>query len=168
MFENKIVNIHYMVFYVFNNIFKSASMSVSRNLIFCEQLKFNWGKLTNLTSKVHQNKRIVPIQKRFHAVSQRKRNVQRKSTDDVFPSRESFFRDTYSFIWIKLVYICIIHRCLCWNMLWWQCTRQEVVTWCSVSSFGFLRGVLTDLTIILHHTNHHEIFQMYLDLSIKS
>ena len=32
----------------------------------------------------------------------------------------------------------------------------------------FLRGVLTDLTIILHHNNHHEIFQMYLGLSIKS
>ena len=28
--------------------------------------------------------------------------------------------------------------------------------------------LLTDLTIIVHHNDHREIFQMYLDISIKS
>ena len=71
--------------------FKFMSMSISRNLVFCELLKCNGGTLTNLTSTVHQNWRIVSIQKRFYAVSQRKRNAQRKFIDDVLLRREFFF-----------------------------------------------------------------------------
>ena len=71
--------------------FNSASMSVSRILIFFELLKCNGGKLTNLTCTVHQNWRIVSIQKRFYAVSQRKQTAQRKFIDDVLLRREFFF-----------------------------------------------------------------------------
>ena len=73
-------------------------MSVSRDLIYFELLKCNGGKLTNITGTVHQNWRIVSIRKRFYTVSQRKRNAQGKFIDDVLLCRESFFRDTCSFI----------------------------------------------------------------------
>ena len=77
----------------------SARMSVSRILIFFELLKCNGGTLTNLTSTVHQNWRIVSIQKRFYAVSQRKRNAQRKFKDDVLLRREFFFQ-RYMFLYM--------------------------------------------------------------------
>ena len=65
-------------------------MSVSRDLIYFELLKCNGGKLTNITSTVHQNWRIVSIRERFYAVSQRKRNALRMFIDDVLLRRESF------------------------------------------------------------------------------
>ena len=70
--------------------FNSASMSVSRILKFFQLLKSNGSKLTNLTSTVHQNWRIVSIHKRFYAVSQRKRNAQRQFIDDVLLRRKFF------------------------------------------------------------------------------
>ena len=75
--------------------FNSASQ---QDLKFFQLLKSNGSKLTNLTSTVHQNWRIVSIHKRFYAVSQRKRNAQRQFVDDVLLRREFFFRDTCSFI----------------------------------------------------------------------
>ena len=79
--------------------FNSASMSVSRILKFFQLLKCNGSKLTNLTSTVHQNWRIVSIHKRFYAVSQRKRNAQRQFIDDVLLRREFFFQ-RYMFLHI--------------------------------------------------------------------
>ena len=76
-------------------------MSISRNLIFCELLKCNGGKLTNFPSKAHQNWRIVSIKKRFDAVSQRKRSPQRKSKDDVLLRREFFFQRNMFLYMIK-------------------------------------------------------------------
>ena len=70
-------------------------MSVSRDLIYFELLKCKGRKLTNITSTVHQNWRIVPIWKRFYAVSQRKRNAQKKFVDDVLLHRESFFSEIH-------------------------------------------------------------------------
>ena len=78
--------------------FNSASMSVSRILNFFQLLKCNGSKLTNLTSTVHQNWRIVSIHKRFYALSQRKRNAQRQFIDDVLLRREFFQR--YMFLYI--------------------------------------------------------------------
>ena len=75
--------------------FNSASMSVSRILKFFQLLKCNGSKLTNLTSTVHQNWRIVSIHKRFYAVSQRKRNAQRQFIDDVLLRREFFFSEIH-------------------------------------------------------------------------
>ena len=66
--------------------------------MYFELLKCNGRKLTNITSTVHPNWRIVSMRKRFYAVSQRKRNAQGMFIDDVLPRRESFFRDTCSFI----------------------------------------------------------------------
>ena len=145
--------------------FKSVNMSALRMKSFYVLWKCYCGRLTNFTSKINLVWRIVSIQKRLKAVSQSKQNGQRKSIEDFLLS---FFRDTWTFIWLKLECICIIHRWLCCTMLKWLYTRQPVVTWCSVSSFEFIRGVLTDLTIIVHHNDHHGIFQMYLGISIKS
>ena len=70
-------------------------------MIFCELLKCNGGKLSNFPSKAHQNWRIVFIQKRFYAVSQRKRIAQRKYKDDVLLRREFFFQRNMFLYMIK-------------------------------------------------------------------
>ena len=91
--------------------FKFMSMSISRNLVFCELLKCNGGKLTNLTSIVHRNWGIVSIQKLFYAVSHSIQNCQRKSKNDVCLPNDNVFQ-IYLYM-IKLKYICIVCVGLC-------------------------------------------------------
>ena len=91
--------------------FKFMSMSISRNLVFCELLKCNGGKLTNLTSIVYRNWGIVSIQKLFYAVSQSIQNCQRKSKNDVCLPNDNVFQMYLNMI--KLKYICIVCVGLC-------------------------------------------------------
>ena len=91
--------------------FKFMSMSISRNLVFCELLKCNGGKLTNLTSIVHRNWGIVSVQKLFYTVSQSIQNCQRKSKNNVCLPNDNVFQ-MYLYM-IKLKYICIVCVGLC-------------------------------------------------------
>ena len=91
--------------------FKFMSLSISRNLVFCELLKCNGGKLTNLTSIVHRNWGIVSIQKLFYAVSQSIQNRQRKSKNNVCLPNDNVFQ-MYLYM-TKLKNICIVCVGLC-------------------------------------------------------